>query len=117
MARPTTWRRGFCLAVAAALLATPTAALADTALVLERGKTLFVHDATPPCGVCHTLSDAGTAGQIGPKLEEMKPDVDRVRAAVMDGVGIMPPYGEILSAEDISAVALYVATATGGATE
>jgi mono/diheme cytochrome c family protein len=114
-------RRGIGVALAAALslaaLSASSALAAEEAdaALLERGKALFVQEAAPPCGVCHTLADAGTAGQIGPKLEEMKPDVARVKAAVTDGVGVMPPYGGTMSADDISAVALYVATATGGA--
>ena len=29
-----------------------------------------------PCGTCHTLADAGTGGQVGPNLDNAKPDYD-----------------------------------------
>ncbi|MEM8664667.1 MAG: cytochrome c [Pseudomonadota bacterium] len=87
----------------------PAAAHADADL----GKRLFTTDAVPACGICHALADAGTAGAIGPNLDDLKPDADRVKLTVSDGVGVMPAYGDSLTAEEIDAVAAYVATATG----
>jgi sulfite dehydrogenase len=80
----------------------------------DRGKQLFLKDATPPCAVCHTLSDAGATGAVGPSLDELKPDVQRVVQALKTGVGVMPAYTQ-LSADDMQAIARYVARATGAA--
>lgn len=92
---------------AAGLFAFPAAADSDL------GHRLFTAEAVPACGICHTLAAAGTEGAVGPVLDEIKPDVARVRAAVSQGVGIMPAYDGLLTAEQIEAVATYVATATG----
>ncbi len=45
-------------------------------------------------------------------LDELKPNAERVAAAVTNGIGIMPAY-EGLSKEQIDAVALYVSTVAG----
>ncbi|MEM9224226.1 MAG: cytochrome c [Pseudomonadota bacterium] len=99
--------RFFAIAIACAA---PCAGHADPLL----GERLFAAEAVPPCGICHTLAAAGTAGAIGPVLDDLKPDAARVRVAVSQGVGIMPSYGEALSPEEIAAVAEYVARASGG---
>jgi mono/diheme cytochrome c family protein len=57
------------------------------------------------------LADAQATGEIGPNLDELKPTRDRVRAAVTNGIGVMPAYGEILSAEQIDAIVEYVSGA------
>lgn len=80
----------------------------------EKGKKVFTQDAQPACAVCHTLADAGSTGEIGPNLDELKPSREAVVNAVTGGVGIMPAFEESLSAEQIEAVAAYVATVTGG---
>ncbi|MDX2265647.1 MAG: cytochrome c [Hyphomicrobiales bacterium] len=79
---------------------------------LELGKKVFLELAEPNCGVCHTLDDAGTKGEIGPLLDDMRPDADRVEAAVTNGLGAMPAY-DGLSKEQIAAVAYYVASVAG----
>jgi mono/diheme cytochrome c family protein len=95
-------------------LVSPLAASAQDEPSAELGKRIFIAEAQPPCGLCHALADAGTTGEIGPSLDELKPTEERVRAAVRDGVGVMPAY-ETLSEEEIAAVARYVATAVGQA--
>ena len=97
----------FC-AVALAL-ATLTANASDGD---DAGRKLFVKDATPPCALCHTLADAGANANVGPSLDELKPDAARVTQAVKAGIGAMPAYTQ-LSAEQIQAVARYVARASG----
>ena len=92
------------------LAASSAAAEAD----LEAGRTIFNETAQPPCAVCHTLADAGAEGEVGPNLDEFKPTVDQVRTAVSGGIGVMPAFEEILSAEEIEAVSRYVAEVTGG---
>ena len=73
------------------------------------GKNIFV---TSDCVTCHTLSNAGSKGQIGPNLDEIRPGKDRVIYAVTNGIGVMPPWGGILSSEEIEAVAYYVFNST-----
>lgn len=87
-------------------------AAADTQLAL--GRDVFTKLAVPPCGLCHALQDAGTTGEIGAKLEELKPDSARVMEAVRKGLGVMPSYAGKLSEEQMRAVARYVARVTGG---
>lgn len=87
----------------------------DAQAKMELGRRIFTQMAEPQCGVCHTLADAGTTGEIGAKLEELKPDAARVAKAVRDGVGVMPPYTGKLTDEQIEAVAYYVSRAAGGA--
>jgi sulfite dehydrogenase len=80
----------------------------------DAGRRLFVKDATPPCALCHTLADAGATANVGPSLDELKPDAQRVTQAVKAGIGAMPAYTQ-LSAEQIQAIARYVSRASGGA--
>lgn len=79
---------------------------------LELGKQVFLEISEPQCGLCHTLADAGTTGEIGPILDVLKPDAARVKAAVTNGIGPMPA-NEILTEEQIDAVALYVSSVAG----
>ena len=64
------------------------------------------------CGGCHTLSAAGTNGQVGPDLDELKPDADRVTQAIEQGPGVMPE--NLLKGAEADAVANYVADNAGG---
>ncbi len=95
--------------VLACLLAVPGAVSAD-----ERGLEVFTKIAQPPCALCHTLEAAGATGAVGPSLDELKPDKQRVLNAVRDGIGVMPSFTEKLSEEQIDAVAEFVAKAAGG---
>lgn len=52
--------------------------------------------------------------EVGPNLDELKPDAERVNTAVTNGIGPMPA-NEILTDEEIEAVALYVSTVAGKA--
>ena len=92
-----------------AALAMP--AHADQAL-LNQGRTLFTKGAVPSCAVCHTLKDAGAEGQVGPILDELKPDAGRVATALRNGVGNMPSFKASLSEEQIDTLARYIATVT-----
>lgn len=75
------------------------------------GKKVFTQIAQPPCAICHTLEAAGAAGQVGPSLDELKPDRARVLDTVRTGIGPMPPYEGKLTDEQIRAVADFVANA------
>jgi cytochrome c6 len=77
------------------------------------GKQLFT-TAAPPCAVCHTLQDAGAAGQVGPSLDDLKPDAARVVKALKNGIGQMPPYAGRLTDAQMAAIAAYVVQATQG---
>ncbi len=78
----------------------------------KRGRTLFTETAPPPCSTCHTLSDAGAIAEVGPNLDDLGPSFDQVKAAVTNGVGAMPPFGETMTADQIEDVARYVSEAT-----
>jgi cytochrome c6 len=96
----------------------PMGALAQTAdggAQWAEGRALFVAGATPPCAICHTLKDAGATGNVGPVLDELRPDEERVAAAVRGGIGAMPSFAGALTDAQIRALARYVAKASGGA--
>lgn len=73
------------------------------------GKSVF----TTNCGSCHTLADAGTAGTIGPNLDQSKPSQDLVVDRVTNGKGTMPPFKGTLTDAQIQAVADYVSSSAG----
>jgi cytochrome c6 len=77
------------------------------------GKRLFTKEAAPACAVCHTLKDAGTQGTVGPVLDEIKPDAQRVANAVRNGIGLMPSYQNSLTDAQIQALAQYVSGVAG----
>ena len=74
--------------------------------IFEMGKTIFLGQGN--CAACHTLADAKSNGEIGPNLNQIKPDIARVISTVTNGIGVMPPYKDLLSKEEIEAVAHYV---------
>lgn len=99
---------------ALALAASASVVLANDVdqAVLDEGKALFQSGATPACAICHTLQDAGTTGAIGPNLDELKADLDRVKKVLVEGMGAMPSFADTLSDEQRDAVAAYVVHAT-----
>ena len=78
--------------------------------LFEKGKQIFLEEGN--CATCHTLQDANSYGNIGPNLNEIKPDISRVLMAVTNGIGVMPAYQGQLSDDEITAVATYVAEST-----
>jgi len=74
--------------------------------ILDLGKNIFLEKGN--CAACHTLSDAGSTGNVGPNLNQIKPDIGRVLLAVTNGIGVMPAYEGLLTSEEIEAVAVYV---------
>jgi sulfite dehydrogenase len=90
---------------------TPSFAMADEVSDFALGKKLF-SSAVPPCGICHTLKDAGSEGAVGPILDELKPSQLRVITALNNGIGAMPSFKEKLSPEEIKAIATYVSKAS-----
>ena len=59
-------------------------------------------------GICHTLQAAGSVGEIGPNLDLLKPQISQIIAAVTNGIGVMQAWEDILTYEEIEAVAYYV---------
>ncbi len=103
------------VALTAVIGITGIAHAADNIAQMALGRDVFTKLAAPPCGLCHTLQDAGTNGQIGAKLEEIKPEAATVMEAVRKGLGAMPSYTGKLTEEQIQAVARYVEHAAGAA--
>ena len=85
-----------------------TKALADDKMTLG----LEVYNQKAMCGSCHVLKAAGSDGDIGPNLDELKPQVSQVILAVTNGIGVMPPWEGILTTQEIEAVAYYVFNST-----
>lgn len=81
-------------------------AAGDAAAKVEKGKALFADYA---CGSCHSLSDAGATGHVGPSLDG---DRDLTQAFIVNrltnGQGGMPAFAGQLSPEEMDALAAYV---------
>ena len=73
---------------------------------------LEVYNDKAQCGMCHTLQAAGSEGQIGINLDQLKPLMAQVIAAVTNGIGVMPSFEGMLSSEEIEAVSYFVSTST-----
>ena len=73
------------------------------------GKDIFAAN----CGSCHTLKDAGTSGNVGPNLDQLKPTLEIVQHQVINGGGGMPAFKDTLTAQQITAVAKYVSSVAG----
>jgi hypothetical protein len=65
--------------------------------------------ASAGCGGCHTLKAADAKGQVGPNLDELKPDATTVEHQVRVGGNGMPSFRARLSSRQISLVADFVA--------
>jgi mono/diheme cytochrome c family protein len=74
------------------------------------GKQVF---ASAGCGGCHTLKAAGSSGNVGPNLDQLKPSKDVVAHQVEVGGGAMPAFKGQLSDAQIQAVAQFVASSAG----
>jgi sulfite dehydrogenase len=109
-------RKPWLLALALPLLAMClSASAAGAADEMALGKRLFQEGGggQPACAACHSLKDAGAQGEVGPGLDEIKPDVQRVVTAMRNGIGAMPSFQGKLSDAEIQAVAKYVAAVAG----
>ena len=73
---------------------------------------LDVYNNKAQCGVCHTLKAAGSAGNIGPDLDQLKPPMSQIIYAVTNGIGGMQAWEGILTDEEIEAVAYYIFNST-----
>jgi cytochrome c6 len=72
------------------------------------GKEVY---ASAGCGSCHTFSDAGSTGTVGPNLDDSSIDFEGAVTQIENGGGGMPPFSSQLSEEEIANVAAYVVTA------
>ena len=73
---------------------------------------LDVYNNKAQCGVCHTLNAAGSVGNIGPDLDQLKPPISQIIYTVTNGIGVMQAWEGILTDEEIEAVAYYVFNST-----
>ena len=64
------------------------------------------------CGVCHTLQAASSEGNIGSNLDQLKPSMDRIIYVVTNGIGVMQAWEDVLTDEEIEAVAYYIFNST-----
>jgi mono/diheme cytochrome c family protein len=70
--------------------------------------------ASAGCGGCHTLEAAGSSGNVGPNLDDAKPDLALALNRVTNGSGAMPSFKGQLSDQEIADVAAYVVESTQG---
>ena len=73
---------------------------------------LKVYNNKAMCGTCHVLKAAGSPGNIGPSLDQLKPSLDQTIYAVTNGIGVMQAWERILTKEEIEAVAYYIFNST-----
>lgn len=90
------------------------------------GKQIFTAGAQPPCGSCHTLSEAGATGQVGPNLDDALAgkSPDFIHESIVDPdaditagftAGIMPGvYGDQLTDEQLSDLVAFLVQSTSG---
>jgi len=81
---------------------------ADDKMVLG----LEVYNNKAQCGTCHTLHAAGSVGNIGSNLDQLKLPMSQIIYTVTNGIGVMPAWQGILTQEEIEAVAYYVFNST-----
>ena len=77
--------------------------------LFNNGKEIFLEAGN--CAACHTLADVGSNAMVGPNLNEIRPDIQRIIMAVRNGIGVMPAMEGILSDQEIEAVSHYVSIA------
>ena len=94
--------------LSAFFLILPCSVFADDKMILG----LDIYSNKAQCGVCHTLKAAGSDGQIGPNLDELKPQIPQIIHVVVNGIGVMQPWKDILTTEEIEAVAYYIFNST-----
>ena len=102
--------RRYSLALVVLLLALPAAGCGSKSSGSSGpGAKVF---ASAGCAGCHTLSAAHAKGQVGPNLDELKPDASTVAHQVRVGGNGMPSFRSKLTAPQIARVADFVATAS-----
>ena len=117
MGKATSTRKIFTPALAALLAATGFAGAlggltssahaenAKSSDLVDAGRELFN---TWSCSACHTLSDAGATGMVGPSLDNPNLTHDFVVGRVTNGQGPMPSFAGQISEADIAKLADYI---------
>ena len=77
---------------------------------MELGLEVFNNKAQ--CGMCHTLQAAGSEGEMGINLDQLKPLMSQVIMVVTNGNGVMPAFEGMLTEKEIEAVSYFVSTST-----
>ena len=72
---------------------------------ITAGRDLFN---TWSCSACHTLSDAGATGSVGPDLDNPKLTRDAIIARISMGGGPMPSFAGQISDADMGKLADYI---------
>ena len=85
-----------------------SSAFADDKMVLG----LEVYNDKAQCGSCHTLQAAGSKEKIGPNLDQLKSQMSQIIYVITNGIGVMQAWENILTQEEIKAVAYYVFNST-----
>jgi cytochrome c553 len=66
------------------------------------------------CGGCHTLAAAGSDGQVGPNLDQLRPSASRIALQITDGGTAMPSFSGSLSSSEIQSLAAWIASVAAG---
>src|SRR5690242_7730083 len=82
----------------------------DAAGAGSPGEKIF---STQGCSGCHTMEAAGATGKVGPDLDVIRPNEERVVKQVTNGGNGMPSFKGKLSPAEIKQVAAFVSTAAG----
>ena len=90
---------------------TTTTGASEPAGDAAAGEAVF---ASAGCVGCHTLKAAGSTGNVGPNLDQAKPDLSLVIDRVTNGKGVMPSFKGQLDEKQIQDVAAYVVASTHG---
>jgi mono/diheme cytochrome c family protein len=80
---------------------------AKPSAAIEAGRELFN---TWSCSACHTLTDAGSSGAVGPSLDNPNLTHDFIVGRVTNGQGPMPSFGGQIPEADIGKLADYIVT-------
>ena len=89
----------------------PTANVTNLTAAEKHGRELFGER----CAACHTLAASNAVAQVGPNLDELKPNAKFVETTIKNGKSIgngQMPAG-IYAGQDAKDVAAYVAKAVG----
>ena len=89
----------------------PSANVTNLTAAEKHGRELFGER----CAACHTLAASNAVAQVGPNLDELKPNAKFVETTIKNGKSIgngQMPAG-IYSGQDAKDVAAYVAKAVG----
>jgi mono/diheme cytochrome c family protein len=78
---------------------------AKPSTTIEAGRDLFN---TWSCSACHTLTDAGSSGAVGPSLDNANLTHDFIVNRVTNGQGPMPSFGGQIDDADIGKLADYI---------